>query len=66
LTLVIFTRSHLSETAVDKQFRPGDVAAVVGREKYHGPGDFLGLSEPAEWNRARNQFQALLSDFRRT
>jgi hypothetical protein len=31
----------LSETPIDEQFRPSDVAAVFGCEKHYGPGDFL-------------------------
>ena len=33
---------HLCETAIHKQFRSRDVAAVVGCEKYHGLGDLIG------------------------
>jgi hypothetical protein len=43
-------RSYLSEASVHEQFRPGDVAAVVGCEKYHSPRYFLRLCHPAEWN----------------
>src|ERR1043166_9803962 len=34
-------RSYLSEASIDEQFRCGDVAAVVGREKHHRPSDFF-------------------------
>ncbi len=37
----------LGETAIHKQFRSRDVAAVVGREKCHGLGDLVGSTEPA-------------------
>src|SRR5215469_12157420 len=39
---------HLCEAAVHRQFRSRDVAAVVGCEKDHGLGDFIGRAEPAE------------------
>ena len=44
---------HLGETAVHKQFRSRDVAAVVRCEKHHGPGDLIGCTEPAERNAAK-------------
>ena len=39
---------HLGHAAIDKQFRSGDVAAVVRRKKYHGLGDLSGRPEPPE------------------
>ena len=54
---------HLCEAAIHKQFRSGDVAAVVGCEKHHGPGDLIGCTEPAERNTVGNHLQALLVRF---
>ena len=51
---------HLRESAIHKQFRSRDVAAVVGGEKHHGLGDLIGCTEPAERNAAGNHLQALL------
>jgi hypothetical protein len=39
---------HLCETAIHKQFRSSDVAAVIVREKHHGLCDLLGRTDPAE------------------
>jgi hypothetical protein len=55
---------HLCQTAIHKQFRSRDVAAVVGCEKHHGLGDLIGCTEPAERNSVGNHLQALLADFR--
>ena len=55
---------HLCETAIDKQFRSRDVAAVVGCEKHHGLRDLIGCTEPAERNTVGNHLQALLAGFR--
>src|SRR5215470_16938635 len=52
---------HLREAAVHKQFRPRDVAAVVGSEKNDGLGDLIGRAEPAERNTAGKHLQALLA-----
>jgi len=41
-------RLHLRETTIYKQFRSRDVAAVVGGKKYHGLGDLIGCTQPAE------------------
>jgi hypothetical protein len=38
----------LCETTIHKQFRPRDVAAVVGREKHDGFRDLIGCAEPAK------------------
>src|SRR5260370_1396605 len=54
-------RLHLCETAIHKQFRARDVAAVIGCEKHHGPGDLIGCTEPAERNSVGNHLQALLA-----
>ena len=54
-------RSDLGETAVDKQFRAGDVACVVGRKKRHSICHFIGRTEPAEWDGIGNQFLAFLA-----
>src|SRR5215471_21827870 len=50
---------HLCDAAVHKQFRPRDVAAVVGSEKNDGPGDLIGRAEPAERNAGENRLQTL-------
>jgi hypothetical protein len=44
-----------------KQFRSGDVAAVVGCEKHHGLRDLIGFTEPAERNTVGKHLQALLA-----
>ena len=54
---------HLCETAIHKQFRSRDVAAVVGCEKHHGLRDLIGCTEPAERNTVGNHLQALLAHF---
>ena len=53
-------QSDLRETTINKQFRPGDVTAVVGREKYHCLSDLIACAEPAEWNSVGNSLYALL------
>lgn len=53
----------LRETTVHKQFRPCDVAAVVGGEKSHGLRDLIGCPEPAERNHGGNHLLALLAHF---
>jgi hypothetical protein len=45
---------HLCDAAAHKQFRPRDVAAVIGSEKNDGPGDLIGRAEPAERNAGEN------------
>src|SRR5439155_12888515 len=55
---------HLRETAIDKQFRARDVAAVVGCEKHHALGDLIGCAEPAERNTVGKHLQAFLTGFR--
>src|SRR6202023_3536345 len=50
--------SDLRETAIDKEFRPGDVAAVVGGEENHGPGNLVGRSQSAERNAAGDHLPA--------
>ena len=52
---------HLCETAIHKQLRSRDVAAVVGCEKHHGLGDLIGRTKPAERNIVGNRLQALLA-----
>jgi hypothetical protein len=37
----------LRDTTIDKQFRSGDVAAIVSGEKYRDLSDFIGCAEPA-------------------
>jgi hypothetical protein len=37
-------QSDLRDTTIDKQFRSGDVAAFVGRQKYHGLSDLIGCA----------------------
>ena len=54
---------NLRETAIDKQFRSRDVAAVVRCQKHHGLGDLIGCTEPAERNTVGNHLQALLAGF---
>ncbi len=54
---------HLGKTSVHKQFRSGDVAAVVGREKHHGFRDLVCGPEPAERNILGNRLQTLLARF---
>jgi hypothetical protein len=44
--LVRYESLHLCETAIDKQFRSGDVAAVVGCEKRNSLSDLIGCAEP--------------------
>jgi hypothetical protein len=58
------TGLHLCQTAIHKQFRSRDVAAVVGCEKHHGLGDLIGCTEPAERTSVGNHLQALPADFR--
>src|SRR6266852_6485213 len=36
---------HLCDTAIHKQFRPRDVAAVVGCQKHYGLGDLIGRTK---------------------
>src|SRR5262245_15961326 len=45
---------HLCETAIDKQFRSDDVAAVGGRQKHHGLRNLIGRTESAERNTVGN------------
>jgi hypothetical protein len=52
---------HLCETAIHKQLRSRDVAAVVGSEKHHGLRDLVGFTEPAERNIVGKHLQALLA-----
>jgi hypothetical protein len=54
---------HLCETAIHKQFRSSDVAAVVVREKHHGLCDLLGRTDPAERHDACNHLPPLLARF---
>jgi hypothetical protein len=54
---------HLCETAIDKQFRSRDVAAVVGCEKHDRLGDLVGRAEPSERDTVGNHLQALLARF---
>src|SRR5215472_3837517 len=58
-TLHSFYGLHLCDAAVHKQFRPGDVAAVLGSEKNDRPGDFIGRAKPAERNAGENRLQTL-------
>src|ERR1700730_16424611 len=52
---------YLCETAIHKQFRSRDVAAVIGCEKHHGLGDLVGCAKPAERNGVGNHLRALLA-----
>src|SRR5262245_3599927 len=52
---------HLRETAIHKQLRTRDIAAVVGCEKYYGLRDLIGCTKPAEWNCVGNHLQSLLT-----
>ena len=54
----------LCETTIHKQFRPRDVAAVVGREKHDGLRDLIWCPEPAKRNDAGNHLPALRARFR--
>ena len=56
-------KSDLRKTAIHKQFRSSDVAAVVGCEKHHRLGDLIGCTKPAERNTGGNHLQALLARF---
>src|SRR5712691_675340 len=60
-----FQGLHLCETAIDKQFRSRDVAAVVGCEKHHGLRDLIGCAEPAERNTVGNGLHVFLGRFYR-
>src|SRR5215510_11687401 len=51
---------HLGEAAIHKQFRSGDVTAVVGGEKHHGLRDLIGGAEPAERNTVGNGLDVCL------
>src|SRR5262245_43742512 len=52
---------HLSEAAVNRQFRARDEAAVVGGEKQHGLRDLIGCTAPAQRNTVRNHLEELLA-----
>ena len=52
--------SHLCETAIYKQFRSRDVAAVVGCKKHDGFGSLIRSSEPSS---QRERFERLAQDF---
>src|SRR5262249_34790473 len=45
---------HLCEAAIHKQFRPHDVAGVIGCEKHHGLRNLIGRTESAERNTVEN------------
>src|SRR5215813_12226664 len=45
---------HLCEAAIHKQFRPHDVAGVIGCEKHHGLRNLIGRTESAERNTVGN------------
>ena len=53
----------LGETAIYKQFRSRDVAAVIGCEKDHGLRDLIGCAEPAERNAGGNILHELVGPF---
>jgi hypothetical protein len=55
---------YLSEATIYKQFRPGDIAAVIRREKDHRPGNLFGCTEPAQGNQSGDHLPALLAGFR--
>src|SRR5256884_7161238 len=57
---------HLCEAAIDKQFRSGDVTAVVGCEEHHGLRDFIGCPESPERNGGGNRRHTLTARFRRS
>ena len=52
---------HLCEAAVHEQFRTRDVAAVVGGEKHHRPGDLVRCPRPAERRSGRKLLQCLIA-----
>lgn len=56
-------RSYLCKSAINKQFRSGDVTAVVRGEKDHGAGDLSRVSEASQWNRTGNALQTFLPHF---
>src|ERR1700740_2699734 len=57
--------SDLRKTAVHKNFRPGDIAALIRCEKNHSLGYFIRPAKPAEWDRARDHLAPLLTCFTR-
>src|SRR2546428_11965722 len=58
-----FQGLHLCETAIDKQFRSRDVAAVVGCEKHHGLRNLIRCAKPAQRNTTGNDVHAFLGRF---
>src|SRR5882724_7129014 len=61
--VVRFHALDLGETAIYKQFRSCDVAAVIGGEKDHGLRDLIGCAEPAERNAGGNILHELVGPF---
>ena len=47
-TLVILVHLDLRRAAIDKQFCPGNEAAVVRRQEHCRLRDFIGRAEPAQ------------------
>ena len=54
---------HLCETAIHKQFRSSDEAAVFGREEHDGLGDLIWSPKSAERDGGRDHLPALLAHF---
>jgi len=54
----------LCKTAVHEQLDAGNVAAVVGGEKYYGVRDLIGCSQPAEGSQLLDLPLAFLASFR--
>jgi len=54
---------HLCEAADHEQLDTGNVAAVVGGEKYYGLRDLIGCSEPAEWSELPDHLLAFFASF---
>src|SRR5713101_3977368 len=52
---------HLGEASVHEQLGPGNVAAVIGREKNNGFRDLIGGSEPPKRNGGSNGGESLMA-----
>src|SRR3984893_409849 len=57
--------SDWRKTAVHKNFRPGDIAALIRCEKHHSLGYFIRPAKPAERDRAGDHLAPLLACFGR-
>jgi hypothetical protein len=60
--MVVPLTLNLCESPVDEQLDSCDIA-VIRREKYHGFGNLIGCSEPAERGCGRSQLPSLLTNF---